>query len=151
MWNKKHIQNNVSPPIMNNLNKNTSRDKKGKYTMKHLDTIYSFNIQKTPPNYKTNKIPTFHLFLSLFVTYWQRLPNQKIDRKHTQQSKRKYRKKGTQNDSTLGNRDNSPYEEQRLKKSFSPYKNRKNKTSFGKNCFGETLGGGENKDTQTKL
>ena len=27
----------------------------------------------------------------------------------------------------------------------------KNKTSFGKNSFGETLGGGENKDTQTKL
>ena len=26
--------------------------KKGKYTMKHLDTIYSSNIQKSPPNYK---------------------------------------------------------------------------------------------------
>ena len=52
MRKKKHIQNNVSPPIMNNPNKNTSRAKKGKYTMKHLDTIYSSNIQKYPPNYK---------------------------------------------------------------------------------------------------
>ena len=46
---------------------------------------------------------------------------------------------------------NSPYEQQRLKTSFSPYKNKKNKTSFEKNSFGENLGGGENKDTQTKL
>ena len=61
-----------------------------------------------------------------------------------QQSKRKQRKKGTQNDSTLRNRDNSPYEEQRLKTSFSPYKNRKN-------SFGENFEGGENKDTQTEL
>ena len=52
MWNKKHIQNNVSPPIMNKPNKNTSKAKKGKYKMKYLDTIYSSNIQKTPPNYK---------------------------------------------------------------------------------------------------
>ena len=44
-------------------------------------------------------------------------------------------------------RNNSPYEQQRLKKKrFSPYKNRKNKT-----CFGKNLGGGENKDTQIKL
>ena len=43
------------------------------------------------------------------------------------------------------------WEQQRLKKLFSPYKNRKNKTCFGKNCFGENLGSGENKDTQTKL
>ena len=38
-----------------------------------------------------------------------------------------------------------------LKTDSSPYKNRKNKTSFGKNSFGENLGGGENKDTQTKF
>ena len=38
-----------------------------------------------------------------------------------------------------------------LKTDFSPYKNWKNKTSFGKNSFGENLGGGENKDTQTKF
>ena len=38
---------------------------------------------------------------------------------------------------------NPPYEQQRLKTSFSPYKNRKSKTSFGKNSFGENLGGGE--------
>ena len=57
------------------------------------------------------------------------------------------------------NRDNSLYEEQQLplrttkvkKKKFPPYKNKKNKTSFGKNSFGKYLGGGENKDTQTKL
>ena len=30
-------------------------------------------------------------------------------------------------------------------------KNRKHKTSVGKNNFGENLGGGENKDTQTKF
>ena len=29
------------------------------------------------------------------------------------------------------------------KTAFSPYKNRKNNTSFGKNNFGETLGDGE--------
>ena len=46
---------------------------------------------------------------------------------------------------------NSLWEQQRLKIFFSPYKNRKNKTCFEKNCFGENLGGGENKDTQTKL
>ena len=46
---------------------------------------------------------------------------------------------------------NSSYEQQRLKTSFSPYKNRKHKTSVGKNNFGENLGGGENKKTQTKL
>ena len=46
---------------------------------------------------------------------------------------------------------NSPYEQKRLKTSFSPYKNRKHKTSVGKNSFGENLGGGENKDPQTKL
>ena len=38
-----------------------------------------------------------------------------------------------------------------FKNRLSPYKNRKNKTSFGKNSFGENLGGGENKDTQTKF
>ena len=37
---------------------------------------------------------------------------------------------------------NSPYEQQRLKRSFFPYKNRKNKTSFDKK-FGENLGGKE--------
>ena len=31
------------------------------------------------------------------------------------------------------------------KKLISPYKNRKNKTCFGKNSFGENLGGGEKK------
>ena len=46
---------------------------------------------------------------------------------------------------------NSPYEKQRLKTSFSPYKNRKHKTSIGKSSFGENLGGEKNKDTQTKL
>ena len=30
-----------------------------------------------------------------------------------------------------------------LKTDFSPYKNRKNKTWFGKNSFGENLGGGD--------
>ena len=42
------------------------------------------------------------------------------------------------------NKDNSPYEEQQLplrttkvKKNFPPYKNRKNKTSVGKNSFGK--------------
>ena len=53
---------------------------------------------------------------------------------------------------SIWNRDNSPYEEQQLlltwttkakKKLFSPYKNRKHKTSVGKNSFGENLGGGE--------
>ena len=38
-----------------------------------------------------------------------------------------------------------------LKTDFSHYKNRKNKTSFRKNSFGENVGDGENKDTQTKL
>ena len=38
-----------------------------------------------------------------------------------------------------------------LKTSFSPYKNRKHKTSVGKNSVGESLGGGEKKDTHTKL
>ena len=52
---------------------------------------------------------------------------------------------------SIGYRDNSPYEEKRLKISFPPYKNRKNKTSFGKTSFGENFGGEENKDTQTKL
>ena len=37
---------------MNNPNKNTLRAKKGKYTMKHLDTIYNSNIQKSSHNYK---------------------------------------------------------------------------------------------------
>ena len=47
---------------------------------------------------------------------------------------------------------NLSYEQKGLKKElFSPYKNRKNQTSFGKNSFGENLGGGENKDTQIKL
>ena len=47
---------------------------------------------------------------------------------------------------------NNSFEElQRLKKLFSPSKNRKNKTSFGKNSFGENLEGGENKKTQTKF
>ena len=46
---------------------------------------------------------------------------------------------------------NSPKEPQRLKNNFSPYKNRENKTSFGKNSVGESLGGGEKKDTHTKL
>ena len=41
---------------------------------------------------------------------------------------------------------NNSFEElQRLKKLFSPSKNRKNKTSFGKNSFVETLGGGGKK------
>ena len=61
--------------------------------------------------------------------------------------------------SSIKNRGNSPYEEQQLplrttkvkKKLFSTYKNRKNKICFGKNSLGENLGGGENKDTQTKL
>ena len=47
----------------------------------------------------------------------------------------------------MENRDNSPYEQHMLKTSFPPYKNRKNKTSFGKNNFGKKLGGGENKKT----
>ena len=39
---------------------------------------------------------------------------------------------------------NSPFEHLLgFKNKFSPYKNRKNKTSFGKNSFGETLGGGD--------
>ena len=53
----------------------------------------------------------------------------------------------TNESNSIKNRDNSPYEEQQLplrttkvkKKLFSPYENRKNKTSFGEN-----LGGGEN-------
>ena len=44
---------------------------------------------------------------------------------------------------SIENRDNSPYEQQRLKTSFSPYKNRKHKTSVEKNNFGDNLGGGE--------
>ena len=75
------------------------------------------------------------------------------------ENKRKQRIKGTQNNSTLQKiettppmkSNNFPYEQQGLKTSFSPYKNRKNKTSFEKKSFGENLGGGENKDTQTKL
>ena len=51
----------------------------------------------------------------------------------------------------MENRGNSPYDEQQLplrttkgkKKLFSPYKNRKNKICFGRNSFGENLGGGE--------
>ena len=47
--------------------------------------------------------------------------------------------------SSIENRGNSPYEEQQLplwttqvlKKSFSPYTNRKNKTIFGENLGGE--------------
>ena len=70
-----------------------------------------------------NKIPTFYLFLPLFVMYWQR---------------------------QLKQRGNSPYKKQRLKTSFSPYKYRKNKTSFGKNNLEENFGGG-GKITQTKL
>ena len=44
---------------------------------------------------------------------------------------------------SIENRNNSPYEQQRLKTSFSPYKNRKHKTSVEKNNFGDNLGGGE--------
>ena len=40
---------------------------------------------------------------------------------------------------------NFPYEQKGLKTSFSLYKNRKNKTRFGKNSFGKKLGGGEKK------
>ena len=57
--------------------------------------------------------------------------------------KRKWRIKETNESSSIKNRGNSPYEEQQLplrtikvkKKLFSPYKNRKNKTSFGKKLF----------------
>ena len=39
-----------------------------------------------------------------------------------------------------------------VKKNFSPpIKIGKTKQVFGKNSFGETLGGGENKNTQTKV
>ena len=45
---------------------------------------------------------------------------------------------------SIENRGNSPNEKQQvLKTVFSPYKSRKNKTCFGKNSFGENLGGGE--------
>ena len=66
------------------------------------------------------------------------------DRQKTYATKyEKIEKEGnTKQFNSIGNRDSSPYEEQRLKTSFSPYKNRKNKTSFGEN-----FGGGENKDT----
>ena len=59
----------------------------------------------------------------------------------------------------MENRGNSPYDEQQLplrttkgkKKLFSPYKNRKNKICFGRNSFGENLGGGEKlKETWVK-
>ena len=54
---------------------------------------------------------------------------------------------------SIENKGNSPYEEQqRVKTSFSPYKNRKkNKTNSGKNSFGETLGCGENKKHKPNL
>ena len=43
---------------------------------------------------------------------------------------------------------NSPFEQQRLKKQASPpIKIGKTKTSFGKNSFREKLGGGEKKNT----
>ena len=76
---------------------------------------------------------------------------------YTTKEKRKQRNNES---SSIENIGNSPYEEQQLplrttkvfkKKLFSPYKNRKNKTCFGKNNFGENLGGGENNDTQIKL
>ena len=38
---------------------------------------------------------------------------------------------------------------QGLKTSFSAYKNKKHKISVEKNSFGEKLGGGEKKNTQT--
>ena len=39
------------------------------------------------------------------------------------------------------------HEQQGLKTSFPLYKNKKNKTSFGKNSFGKNLGGGKKKHT----
>ena len=52
--------------------------------------------------------------------------------------------------SSTENRDNSPYEKQQLplrttkvNNKLLPYKNRKNKTCFGKNRFRENLGGGD--------
>ena len=52
---------------------------------------------------------------------------------------------------SIENRVNSPYEEQRLRTSFSPYKYTKNKSSFGKNSFGETVGGGKIKTHKPNL
>ena len=53
------------------------------------------------------------------------------------------------------NIDNNVSPPNKNKHSISPYQKQfqlpLNKTSFGKNSFEETLGGGENKDTQTKL
>ena len=52
---------------------------------------------------------------------------------------------------SIENRDNSPYEQQRLKKISPPIKIGKTKQVLGKTVLWKTLGGGENKDTQTKL
>ena len=65
MWNKKHIQINVSPPIMNNpiKNKNTSWAKKN---LIHNEAprynLIAPQVQKSPPNYK-NPLQVYSLFL----------------------------------------------------------------------------------------
>ena len=50
-----------------------------------------FQKQFQLPLNKTNRIPKFHLFLLLFVTYWQRQLKQRVNRKHTQQKLRENR------------------------------------------------------------
>ena len=70
--------------------------------------------------------------------YWQRLPNQKIDKKHTQQSKRNLRKKGTQNNSTLQEIETTPpIKNKGSKQASSPIKIGKTKQVLGKIVLGK--------------
>ena len=103
-----------------------------------------FQTQFQLPLNKTNKIPTFHLFLPPFCHILTKTTQTKSKEKiYAKKVKRKQRIKETNESSSIENRGNPPYEEkQRLKTSFFPYKYRKNKTNFGKKSLEENLGGG---------
>ena len=120
------------------------------WNKKHSISPYQKQIQL--PLNKTNRIPTYQLFLPLSVMYWKRLPNQKIDKKHTQQSKRNLRKKGTQNNSTLQEIETTPpIKNKGSKQASSPIKIGKTKQVLGKIVLGKILEVGKIKTHKPNL
>ena len=133
MWKERH-KNNMKTKINSNSPPKLDTSKSF-YILPVSKTILSppkQNILKT----FLNRIPTFHLFLPIFVTYWQTQLKQTVNRKHMQQRSRENRESRKQmksNNSLL-----------LFKKQISPpIKIGKTKHVLGKNSFGEKLGGGD--------
>ena len=137
VWKERHIKNNMKQNIKN----------KSKLTLPlsqiHQKVVIFFQL----PLNKTNRIPIdSHLNLSLPFCHVLTKTTQSEGRQKTYaiENKGKQRIKETQNNSTLQKIETTPpMNNTGYKISFSPYKNRKNKTSFGKNSFGENIGGGD--------